>query len=162
VLREIHAGRYTKTLHLPPGHAVPNADRLDKILYKIYDLRPETYRDLVGMQGVGASTLRALAMVAEVIYGARPSREDPVRYSFAHGGKDGHRRPVNRGDYDGSIRGLQQARGQARLGNREKLDTLRRLARWQERAAPARSWTLSPGTDPSGRVVDGGTSRFDA
>lgn len=133
VIREIHAGRYAKTLHLPPGHAVPNADRLDKILYKIYDVHPETYRDLVGMQGVGASTLRALAMVAEVVYGAKPSREDPVGYSFAHGGKDGHPRPVNRVDYDTSIQVLQQAIEQARLGNRDKLDSLRRLALWRER-----------------------------
>ena len=137
VLREIHAGRYTKQLTLPPGHAVPNADRLDKILYKIYDVRPETYRDLVGMAGVGASTLRALAMVAEVVYGAKPSREDPVRYSFAHGGKDGHPRPVNRRDYDTSIRVLQQAIEQARLGNREKLETLQRLAKWEERIGVA-------------------------
>jgi hypothetical protein len=52
---------------------------------------------------VGAKTIRALALIAELLYGASPSFRDPARYSFAHGGKDGHPYPVEREGYFGSI-----------------------------------------------------------
>jgi len=68
--------------------------------------------------------------VADVIYGARPSFEDPVIYTFAHGGKDGYPYPVNRAVYDHTVRVLEEALREARLGREEKLQTLRRLSRF--------------------------------
>src|SRR6202020_356118 len=82
---------------------------LEKILAKITDEQPETYEQLVATQGVGPKTVRALALVGEVIYGATPSYEDPARYSFAHGGKDATPYPVDRKTYDQTISILSQA-----------------------------------------------------
>jgi len=77
---------------------------------------------------VGAKSIRALALVSELVYGAKTSVRDPARFSFAHGGKDGHPYPVDRETYDRTIEALRAAVERARLGQREKLDALRRLA----------------------------------
>ncbi|MDD5711021.1 MAG: DUF763 domain-containing protein [Candidatus Colwellbacteria bacterium] len=76
---------------------------LEKILWKLCDEQPESYEKLLATEGVGPKTIRALALVSEVIYGADPSYEDPARYSFAHGGKDETPYPVDRKTYDESI-----------------------------------------------------------
>ncbi|HEY8450109.1 MAG TPA: DUF763 domain-containing protein, partial [Bacillota bacterium] len=93
------------------------------------------FEQLLAVPGVGAQTVRALAMVAEIVHGAPLSFRDPVRYSFAHGGKDGHPFPVNRTLYERSLATLQEAVERARCGQRDKLQALRRLAAW---TAPAR------------------------
>ena len=90
------------------------------------------------MPGVGARTVRALAMVAEVIHGAPYRFADPARFSLAHGGKDGHPFPVPLKVYDQTIGVLKSAVHKARLGRDEKLAALKRLddqARRLERAA---------------------------
>jgi len=89
-------------------HPVVNEDfskskYLEKILWKVCDVRPENYEKLLSLQGVGPKTMRALALVGEVIYGAKPSYEDPARYSFAHGGKDATPYPVDCETYDFTI-----------------------------------------------------------
>ncbi|MFH1894622.1 MAG: DUF763 domain-containing protein [Patescibacteria group bacterium] len=76
---------------------------LEKILWEICDRKPENYEKLLSLKGVGPKTIRALALVSELIYGARPSYEDPARYSFAHGGKDATPFPVDRPTYDKTI-----------------------------------------------------------
>jgi uncharacterized protein len=76
---------------------------LQKILWELCDRKPENYEKLLAMKGVGPKTIRALALVSELIYGAKPSYEDPARYSFAHGGKDGTPYPVDRPTYDQTI-----------------------------------------------------------
>jgi len=79
---------------------------LEKILWRLCDQQPENYEKLLATSGVGPKTIRALALVAEVIYGAKPSYEDPARYSFAHGGKDATPYPVDRQTYDQTIEKL--------------------------------------------------------
>jgi len=76
---------------------------LEKILWHLCDRQPESYEKLLATEGVGPKTIRALALVAEVIYGAKPSYEDPARYSFAHGGKDGTPYFVDKSTYDETI-----------------------------------------------------------
>jgi hypothetical protein len=76
---------------------------LQKILWRLCDEQPATYEKLLSTEGVGAKTVRALALVAEMIYGAKPSYEDPARYSFAFGGKDGTPYPVDRATYDRTV-----------------------------------------------------------
>lgn len=76
---------------------------LEKMLWQLCDQRPANYEKLLAVPGVGPKTIRALALVAEVIYGAKPSYQDPARYSFAHGGKDATPYPVDRLTYDRSI-----------------------------------------------------------
>lgn len=119
----------------PRFHAVPAADRINKVLLEVYEQQPEDFATLLSLPGVGAGTIRALALVAEVVFGARPSFRDPVRYAFAHGGKDGHPYPVNREDFDHSIHVLDSAIKQAAMGRNEKLEALRRLARFSEAEA---------------------------
>ena len=79
---------------------------LEKILWRLCDQKPENYEKLLATSGVGPKTIRALALVAEVIYGAKPSYEDPARYSFAHGGKDATPYPVDQTTYDQTIEKL--------------------------------------------------------
>ncbi len=76
---------------------------LERILAKTCEAKPENYERLLSMEGVGPKTIRALTLVSEVIYGAKASYEDPARYSFAHGGKDGTPYPVDRKTYDLTI-----------------------------------------------------------
>ncbi len=81
---------------------------LEKILWRLCDKKPQTYEQLLAEQGVGPKTIRALTLVAEVIYGAEPSYTDPARYSFAHGGKDATPYPVDRRTYDQTIEKLRK------------------------------------------------------
>jgi hypothetical protein len=85
-----------------------NSKYLEKIFARVTERQPEDYETLVSLEGVGARTLRALALVSEVIYGAAPSYTDPARYSFAHGGKDGTPRPVDQKSYDTTIEFFQK------------------------------------------------------
>jgi hypothetical protein len=112
--------------HLEVGDIHP--DKLARIFLKTYENPPSDFERLLGMEGVGAKTIRALALISELVYGAKASVRDPARFSFAHGGKDGHPYPVDRGTYDRSIEVLRAAVSRAKLGRREKLEALRRLA----------------------------------
>ncbi len=100
-----------RELTLPAHHDVQGADvdpkRLRRILLKTYERQPEDFATLLGMEGVGARTLRALSLVGELVYGAPVSIEDPARFAFAHGGKDRHPYPVDRATYDQTITTLQ-------------------------------------------------------
>lgn len=71
-----------------------------KLMRSVYEYQPEDFQDLMYFKGVGKSAMRAISYLAELIYGDSPSYEDPVKYSFALGGKDGIPKPVNVGDYD--------------------------------------------------------------
>lgn len=100
---------------------------LEKILRKVSDKKPVTYEQFVATPGVGPKTVRALALVSEVIYGAAPSYEDPARYSFAFGGKDATPYPVDRATYDKSIAILKSAVSKSRLDPFEKRKIVSRL-----------------------------------
>jgi len=71
-----------RLLNLPAAHPVPRAARLEKILSRLYDLKPASFEEILAVEGVGPATVRAFALVGEVIYGVKPSHEDPVRYSY--------------------------------------------------------------------------------
>jgi len=104
-------------------------DRLKGIFLKTYERQPQDFAGLLAMEGVGPKTIRALSLIAELVYGTPVSYRDPVRYSFAHGGKDGHPYRVDRRQYDRSIQILEEAIRRAKLGDRERLEALRKLAR---------------------------------
>ena len=127
-----------REMTLPAHHDVKGADvdpkRLHRILLKTYERQPEDFATLLGMEGVGARTLRALSLVGELVYGAPVSITDPARFSFAHGGKDGHPYPVDKKTYDQSIQTLHTAVEQAKIGQREQMDALKRLTLWAETA----------------------------
>ncbi len=118
-------------LIMPEHHDVRPSDvhvrRLYGNLAAAADRTPADFADLLLTPGVGARTVRALAMVAEVVHGAPYRFSDPARFSFAHGGKDRHPFPVPLKVYDETIRVLKSAVHTARLGRDEELGALRRL-----------------------------------
>jgi hypothetical protein len=93
----------------------------------MYEFKPKNYEELLGIRGVGPSTVRGIALIAELVYGQAPSWKDPVKYSFAYGGKDGVPFPVDRNAMDESIQILKTAVENARIGNKERLSSLQRL-----------------------------------
>jgi hypothetical protein len=120
-----------QNLKLPFRHQVllrdVHPDRLAEIFLKTYQQQPQDFENLLSMRGVGAKTIRALSLISELAYGVSPSFRDPARYSFAHGVKDGHPYPVDRTNYDGNIQILETAISKAKMGNREKLEAIKRL-----------------------------------
>jgi hypothetical protein len=102
--------------------------RVEKILYDVKEKDVKDFEGLLGQTKAGPATLRALALVSEIIYGAKPSFRDPVRYSFAHGGKDGYPYPVDSEGYEKSISILERAVKKARMGEVEKMDAFKKLA----------------------------------
>jgi hypothetical protein len=130
MLRELSRMR---ELEMPHRHAVRLADlrpeRLERVLLSAYEAQPDDYTALLGVRGIGAKGLRALALVAELTYGEPASVRDPVSFAFAHGGKDGTPFPVDRSTYDATIEALRRALREARAGRGEKVQALKRLAR---------------------------------
>lgn len=102
---------------------------LRKILSYVCEIQPQSYQELVSLPGVGPKTVRALSLVGEVIYGAKPSYQDPARYSFAFGGKDATPYPVDRSTYDQAIQLMKQVVRQARMSPIEKDKILFRMER---------------------------------
>jgi uncharacterized protein len=121
-------------LSMPKRHAVMVADvnrqHLEKILLKTYEHAPANFETLLGMEGVGARTLRALALASEVIYGTPASTRDPARFSFAHGGKDGTPYPVDIETYDKTIEVLRAAVNKANIDRSERVKALKRLVEY--------------------------------
>ena len=111
-----------------------NSRHLERILLSTYEQPPEDFTALVGREGVGARTLRALALASELIYGTPVSLRDPARFAFAHGGKDGTPFPVDRETYDRTITILHNALNRASLDRSEKVDAFKRLATFRHDA----------------------------
>lgn len=126
-------------LELPRRHQIflrdLHPDSIRKVLLLTYERQPEDFATLMGMPGVGAKTLRALALIAELVHGTSLSWKDPARFSFAHGGKDGYPYPVDRETYDSSIEILAKAVRYMRAGRSEKAAALKRLSAWDRRKA---------------------------
>jgi uncharacterized protein len=99
-------------------------------LSRIYEFQPSNYEELLAVKSVGPATVRGLALVAELVYGDEPSWQDPVKFSFAYGGKDGVPFPVDRRAMDESIGILKKAVEESRVGEGEKLRSLRGLRRF--------------------------------
>ncbi len=129
-LTEYGADNGTEHYSLPAHHPVLDIDVGKKgmeVLQKAYELQPKDYEELVALQGMGPKKIRALALVSELVYGAKPSWKDPAKYSYAHGGKDGFPYPVHRSTYDSTIETLKDALSQAKIDKKEKLNAIRRL-----------------------------------
>ena len=94
---------------------------------EIYDFQPKNYEELLSIRGVGPNTVKSLASISDLIYGEKPSWHDPVRFTFAHGGKDGVPHPVDRKAMDESTVIIQQGIQQAKIGDTDKIKALKRL-----------------------------------
>jgi hypothetical protein len=127
-------------LVMPDHHDVKAKDvdlkRLGSILWLAQEKQPADFEELLLLDGMGPRTLQSLALVSEVIYGTPSRFTDPARYSFAHGGKDGHPFPVPVNVYDETISVLQKAVEKAKIGESDRqqaIKSLHQIARNAER-----------------------------
>ena len=120
-----------RSIVMPTHHEVLAQDvdlkRLGGVLATAYESQPKDFESLMLTPGLGPRTLQSLALVSEVIYGTPSRFTDPARFSFAHGGKDGHPFPVPLKIYDESIRVLRDSIEKSKLGYKDKSDCIRRL-----------------------------------
>lgn len=118
-------------LIMPDHHEVHAKDvdlkRLGSVLWVAHDRGVDNFEDLLALQGVGPRTLQSLTLVSEVIHGTPSRFRDPARFSFAHGGKDGHPFPVPVTVYDETISILQTAVQKAKIGNSDKAEAIQKL-----------------------------------
>jgi hypothetical protein len=154
-------------LIMPAHHDVRPKDvfarRLHGTLAAATERGPLDFPELLLTPGVGARTVRSLAMVAEVVHGAPYRFADPARFSLAHGGKDRHPYPVPIKVYDETIRVLKSAVSSAKLGREEELGALKRLddqARKLERTATGPSLDAFIATERAASPALDGRSVF--
>ena len=118
-------------LVMPRHHDVRSKDvdlkRLGSILWLAHDTQPRSFEELLLLEGVGPRTVQSLALVSEIIHGTPSRFQDPARFSFAHGGKDGHPFPVPTKTYDEVISTLQKAVHKAKIGQTDKAEALKKL-----------------------------------
>lgn len=118
-------------LRMPAHHDVREKDvdlkRLGAVLAVAYERELHNFAELLLLEKLGPRTLQSLALVAEVVHGAPSRFNDPARFAFAHGGKDGHPSPVPLKTYDESLNLLRSSLDTARVGDTEKLNGFRRL-----------------------------------
>ena len=154
-------------LVMPAHHDVRPKDvfvrRLHATLAAADAQAPRDFADLLLTPGVGARTVRSLAMVAEVVHGAPYRFQDPARFSLAHGGKDRHPFPVPIKVYDETVRVLRSAVHNAKLGREEELSAVKRLddqARRLERTATGPSFESFVATERAASADLDGRSVF--
>ena len=120
-----------KNSTLPRRHAVfasdINPQYLDKIFLATYQHQPKNINELLQIRGVGPKTMRALSLIADLIYSQPPSFKDPARFSFAHGGKDGHPYRIDLQHYQETIGILDKAIKKAKIARTDKIKALRRI-----------------------------------
>ena len=128
---EMEIEKKGRSIIMPAHHEVREQDvdlkRLGGVLATAYEAQPQDFESLLLTPGLGPRTLQSLALVSEVIYGTPSRFTDPARFSFAHGGKDGHPFPVPLKIYDESIRVLRDSIEKSKLGYKDKSDCIRRL-----------------------------------
>jgi hypothetical protein len=133
-----------RRLEMPAHHDVRRADvharRLGAVLALAQERELRDFASFLLLEQLGPRTLQSLALVAEVVHGTPTRFQDPARFAFAHGGKDGHPFPVPLTVYDESLAVLRRALDAARVGHTEKLDGFARLDRFtrmvEQRLAP--------------------------
>jgi len=101
--------------------------RLEKTILFANSRNPKNFEQLLSIKGVGPKTIRALSLVSEIIYGAKPSYQDPARYTFAHGGKDHTPYPIDKRTYDSTIEILERGIKKSKIGLSEKEKAISRL-----------------------------------
>jgi hypothetical protein len=116
---------------MPSHHEVHAGDvnlkKLGTVLWMAQEAAPQNFEELLLLKGIGPRTIQSLALVSEVIHGTPARFKDPARFSFAHGGKDGHPFPVPIKVYDETIAVLQQAVHKAKIGNTDKATAIKKL-----------------------------------
>jgi len=158
-----------RKLVMPAHHEVRGHDvdlkRLGAVLAVAHERDLHDFAELLLLENLGPRTLQSLALVAEVVHGAPTQFSDPARFSFAHGGKDGHPFPVPLAIYDESIAVLRKGLDAARLGDRDKLDGIARLERYvravRARCAPEAMFDATVQRERDISASIGGRTVFD-
>jgi len=161
--------REASALVAPRHHDVRAEDvdlkRLGAVLAVAYERDLRDFASLLLVENLGPRTLQSLALVAEVVHGTPTRFSDPARFSFAHGGKDGHPFPVPIETYDATISVLRRGLDQARLGRSDKLDGMQRLDRFvravERRLSPAADFEAVLATEHAISRHLGGRTVFD-
>jgi len=110
----------------PPHLNMPRTVNWD-VLERVYNIQPRNYEQLLSIRGVGPATVRALAYIAQLVYGASISWKDPAKFSFAVGGKDGVPYPVDRSAMDEATNIIKQGIHEAHVGTKDRLQAIHRL-----------------------------------
>ncbi|MFO7792497.1 MAG: DUF763 domain-containing protein [Candidatus Saliniplasma sp.] len=121
---------FHEEIEMPSRHQVLDMDISKKgwsTLERAYEIQPTDYEELISLEGMGPKKIRALALVSDLIYGSEPSWKDPVKYSFAHGGKDGTPFPVDEEIYNSTIDNLKTVLEQSEVREKSKKNALKRL-----------------------------------
>jgi hypothetical protein len=163
ILREV------RSMTMPRHHDVRAEDvdskRLGAVLAVAYERNLRDFASLLLVEQLGPRTLQSLALVAEVVHGTPTRFADPARFSFAHGGKDGHPFPVPLATYDETIAVLRRGLDRAKLGDADKLDAIRRLDRFvravEDRFAPQADFGAVMETERAISPALGGRTVFD-
>lgn len=128
-----------KRIIMPSHHEVRVKDvdlrRLGTILAVAHEKDLRSFESLLMLEGVGPRTIQSLALVSEVIHGTPSRFDDPARFSFSHGGKDGHPFPVPTKVYDETIHHLRESVDKAKIGINDKNEAIRNLSKviqWME------------------------------
>jgi hypothetical protein len=158
-----------RRLVMPAHHNVRAADidlkRLGAVLAVAHETELRDFASLLLVEGLGPRTLQSLALIAEVVHGAPSRFSDPARFSFAHGGKDGHPFPVPLKTYDESLAVLRRSLEAARLGHTEKVEGFRRLDRLtrtvEEELQPMADFTAAMSHEHAISPSLGGRTVFD-
>jgi hypothetical protein len=141
LISSIRAMSPRTTLEKWTGHLLQNVDITAyemptdlnwKVFFDLYDIQPRSYEELLALRGVGPATVRALALVSQLVYGKPASWKDPVKFSFAHGGKDGVPFPVDRATMERTTEYLKGIVQGAEMERSLKIDALKRLC-WLSR-----------------------------
>ncbi|MGC8832303.1 MAG: DUF763 domain-containing protein, partial [Thermoproteota archaeon] len=139
-LRTVDEASSETLLKWMPGGVEPPAYRIVlernvnwRALEKAYEFKPGSYEELLSFRGIGPGTLRALSLVAEIVFDAPPSWRDPIRFSFAFGGKDGVPYPVDRRRMDRVVSMLEDALSKAKVGEKDRLRAMKNLKTLTER-----------------------------
>jgi hypothetical protein len=159
----------TRKLSMPGHHDVRREDvdlrRLGAVLAVAHERELHDFAELLLVEHLGPRTLQSLALIAEVVHGAPSRFDDPARFSFALGGKDGHPFPVPLRTYDESIDVLRRSLDAARLGDRDKLDGMARLDRFvhgvETRRSPEADFTATVAHERAISQSIGGRTVFD-
>ncbi len=158
-----------RRLRMPRRHDVRAEDvdltRLGAVLAIAHDRELRGFADLLLVEQLGPRTLQSLALIAEVVHGAPTRFSDPARFSFAHGGKDGHPFPVPITTYDESMAVLRRSLDAAAVGRGEKIDGMKRLDRFvravEQRRAPAADFDAALSRERAISPSLGGRTVFD-
>jgi hypothetical protein len=121
---------YSKELNL--HYSMPS--KIDwNLIRNIHEIQPSNYEEFLSVTGVGPSTVRAISLIAELIFGSKTSWKDPIKFTFAHGGKDGVPHFIDRKTYDESIKFLQCSIEGAEISRQDRDQSLKKLAEYNQK-----------------------------